>query len=493
MFGGAMKQHLRCLWIVTLGLGFLHNPTAYSQDKQRQRTIRAVFEIQPAESRIVYEGESEYLELQYDPSNDIISGLQRAGFTVVTDGSADADMVATVRHKEVAYARRSGREVTSQTVAIDSMMFRLTDADSNDLLTPVRFYKFDYARGAYHPDWVDMAKIKETFVNNLVELVAIRSEEDDETSAWIEFVRRRGERATVREIHRAADSSYNHREEQLRVLVPLLELYLRSHELRERVVAASCLQEFDWTPTNMVDSAAFSIIDTYPYEESGVPWGDREHSPDAWAAKQGVIPVMKYGTLAIDFLIEDLEGFRVSGRDVYGLRDGDVPTRAKAILERLSKENWNRFRYPLRPRGEVIDTNPGFETVEYYVASPLRGINIPHKRRVEAIRTTEVFSDTWSQHWNDHAIERLVDILETGRTTGTDSDYLREKGISNRDYFKDVIEILGAIGDSRAIEVLRLYVDHSELGKVANEAIAQIRDRSGMLPDTVQAKRMVLF
>jgi hypothetical protein len=38
----------------------------------------------------------------------------------------------------------------------------------------------------------------------------------------------------------------------------------------------------------MVDSAALSIVDTYPYEDSGIPLRDREHSPDAWAAKQGV-------------------------------------------------------------------------------------------------------------------------------------------------------------------------------------------------------------
>lgn len=174
-----------------------------------------------------------------------------------------------------------------------------------------------------------MIHIKNSFVKDLVELVQIRIGKDDETSCWIEFVSRRGDEANVIAIEKAGDPKYSKRGEQIIALKPLL----RSRDLSFRELSLRLLQALEYTPSSNAESAAFFIVQTYPFEA----WMEtkKEYSSDAWAARQGVIPVIRYGTAAIDLFVEDL-------KDKYW-------GRAKAVLLRLSKERWAKFNYAKRP------------------------------------------------------------------------------------------------------------------------------------------------
>ena len=266
----------------------------------------------------------------------------------------------------------------------------------------------------------------------------------------------------------------NWRQKQLSVLEPLLKQHLRSHYLATRDVACLCLKELEWIPSCKADSSAFFIPQTYPFARWSSTVG--ESSLDAWAARQGVISVIKYDTSAIDLLIKDLEGFPELGRTRLGLMDGGVASRAKAILKRLSKENWNRFEYTsgLGSNVKIISANGDFHTVEYRYSFRQADVINPE-------RAKDVLSTFWNQGWNEYAIERLVAVLDTFKSINHEKDYkvyLIDNVIDNRNYFQDIIEILGSIGDSNVVDELKFYLNNPELGDITKKSMTEIADRS---------------
>ena len=405
---------------------------------------------------------------KYDPRKSINVGLKKAGFKVVSKRSKSYDLTLKITYRE--RARQISRypgDMSPPKIIIDHIGFVLEDKKGIKLL------KID--RGPFGL-YTSMKNIKQAFIKDLVELVRIRIKKPDETSCWIEFVSKRGDNSSTKAIQLAGDSTYKHREIQLQVLKPLL----RSHNVSVRVISQRLLKTLNYTPTNKIEKAALFIIQTYPFHRWSAQVG--EMKPGAWAARQGVISVIRYGTTAIDLFVEDLKGKQNLNTLYYGVEDGGVATRAKSVLLRISKKRWAKFgytKYSSIGRNVVyVDHKPktDFFKVKYFSDWGKLKL-IGEVEVVNPQKASEVYSKVWKQEWNDYAIKKLNDVLIKGKNVSNIKVYLKRNGIDNRNYFEDVINILGKIADNRAIAPLKNYLSHPKLANKVQKAIKEIGKR----------------
>ncbi len=423
--------------------------------KKYTKVIKVIFDMDQATTSYKNEGGKKIAtaEFKYDPREAITDSLDNAGYKVVSPDDDNYDLVLKIMHRE--RARFTGRYTgdTSSKTVIEKMGFELHDKDGTLLLEEKR------GPFAYEP----MIFVKLSFIKDLVELVQIRLEKADETACWLESVSRRGDKASVKAIEKAGNPNYNAREEQLIVLKPII----RSHDFYSRTAAVRLLEELGYTADSFRDSAAFYIVKTYPFHRWSATSGER--TPGAWAARQGVISVIKYGTTAIDLFIEDLKGKQTGG----------VVSKAKAILERLSDERWSEFNYAkfssIGQNVQYVDryAKTDFFSVRYF------SYNKKLLGEVEVVnpqKASKVYSKVWDQQWNDYTINKLAEILDKGRDASNNSDFLKT-GTSNPNYFKDVIEILGQIADNRVIQSIKNYIDHPKLAEDAKKALENIEKR----------------
>jgi len=437
-----------------------------SKSKESTKVIRVIFNLSASQIRYEYEDNKKIEKpvFNYDPREDITAGLKKAGFKVVSQDSKNYDLTLNITHIERARQERGGLGTKSPVrILIANIGFVLKDKDGAALLR--------YSRGAAGNIYgrftiSSMTNIKNSFVKDLVELVQIRSEKDDETSCWIEFVSRRGDKLAQLGgrralLEKAGDPMYSKREEQIIALKPMI----RSRDFFLRVDSQRVLQALGYTPSNITESAAFLIVQTYPFHE----WHGGRLPEGEWAARQGVIPVIRYGTMAIDLIVEDLKV--------------KYPSRAKDVLLRLSKERWAQFDYlkkALNRRIEFIDYTPqcDFFHVKYF--DPFGRGKDKLFAEVEVVnpnRASEVYAGLWNQEWNSYAVEKLAKVLEAGRNVRIDKNSLKRTGIDNENYFQDVIEILGKIADTQSIQLLNSYLAHPKLGENTKVAIENIEKR----------------
>jgi hypothetical protein len=430
---------------------------------ENKKIIRVIFDMNPATIKYTYKGNKKIANpvFSHDPREEITASLKEAGFKVVSQNRKNYDLSLKIIYRERARQRGLYPGDTYHEIMINHIGFVLEDIAGAILLKE--------GRGPFGSD-ESMTAVKQSFIKDLVELVQILIEKANETSCWIEFVSRRGDEASVKAIEKAGDPKYTAREEQLILLEPML----RSHKISSRMVSLRLLQELRHTPSSNSDSAAISIVQSYPFHRWSAT--NIESTSGAWAARQGVIPVIRYGTTAIDLFVEDLKGKRYRG----GWGVGGVASRAMAVLMRLSRERWTKFGYAKWAsigRGvDYIDRKPesDFFHVKYFDwGNKLLG-------EVEVVnpkRASEVYYKVWNQEWNDYAIKKLVEILEKGKNVPIDEDNSKQTGIDNQNYFQAAIEILGEIADSQVIPLLKSYLDHPKLAEDAKKAIKNIEKR----------------
>ncbi|MFC1550730.1 hypothetical protein ACFL46_05495 [Candidatus Neomarinimicrobiota bacterium] len=435
--------------------------------KEYSKVVRVIMEMDSGTTSYVHEGDKEIAVpvFEYDPRKEIATALKKATFKAVSSKSEKYDLTLRITHRErVRRSSGSQYDLSTETV-IDHIGFVLEDKDSVVLIEDERGPFSSYASKAY---------AKQDFVNDLVALVEIRIEKPDETTSWIEFVSRRGDNASEKAIVKAGDPTYSVRDKQLIILKPLL----RSHKISSRVVSERLLRTLEYMPSSYMDRAVLSIIQTYPFHRWSARGG--EMTADAWAARQGVISVIKHETTAIDLFLEDLTGKQELNFFRYGVRDGGVATRAKTVLMRLSKGRWTKFDYDkfasIGNSVKIIDRNSEFDffQVKYfdYNQTLLGEVEVVNPKRA-----SEIYSKLWNQEWNNYTINKLIEILKNGRNTNIDKDALKNIGIDNNNYFQDIIEILGEISNDQAIPVLNTYLDHPILADSAKKAIESIEAR----------------
>ena len=138
----------------------------------------------------------------HDLSTDIKASLENAGFNIVTREGESYDLVLRYKHVE-----RMARDPSGLTVTIVRNLGFTLQATDGILLQEERgpfgvFWPYDSINeGAKH------------FMEDLVELVQLRIEKTNEIACWIEFVRRRGDKASLEAIERPEESRAHRRED----------------------------------------------------------------------------------------------------------------------------------------------------------------------------------------------------------------------------------------------------------------------------------------
>ena len=438
---------------------FIISSQEYASTTKYKKVVRVITTYNKGKAIPVY---------KFNPRKEITRGLQKAGFKVVSEKSKNYSLTLKITYRE--RARQISRypgDNSPPKILIDHIGFVLEDKAGTILLKEERGPFGTYA---------SMENVKQSFVKDLIELVKIRIKKGDETSCWLEFVSRRGDEAGTNAIQKAGDSTYSERKDQIIALKP----FLRSHEISKRVITLRLLKTLEYVPISNTEKAAFFIVQTYPFHRWSAQVGEMD--PGAWAARQGSISVMKYDTTAIGLLIEDLKGRQNLNSLLYGVESGGVAARANSILLRLSKERWAKFGYTksasIGRQVKYVDKKPNsdFFKVEYFsIWGKQQSLG-----KVEVVnpkRAPEVYSKVWNQEWNDYAIKKLIDVLKKGKNVSNVESYLIKEGIDNRNYFKNVIDILGKIADNRAIAALNNYLTHSIFADNAKKALKEIENR----------------
>lgn len=458
-----MKKHVIYLFLIAVYI-----PLACQSNKNsnaNSKIFRVIFDLEPATTEYKYEGGKQVAipVFKYDPSKEIKENLIKAGFKVVPQNSTNFDITLKISHRERVRQNNRYPGDYSQKTMIDHIGFVLEDKDGMSLIK--------LERGPFSA-YTSMTFVKQTFIKDLIELVQIRMEKDNETSCWIEFISRRGDEASYNAIEKAGDPNYPVRIEQINVLKPML----RSHNLSIRILADRLLKKLEYSPSSEIEKTISFIVRSYPFHRWSAQVG--ESSTDAWAARQGVSAIIKYGTTAIDLFVDDLKGKEDLNTWRYGVKNGGVATRAKSVLERLTYEQWIKFGYAkftsIGREVKYVDHKPelDFFNVKYF---DFNNKLIGEVEVVNPKKASEVYSKVWNQEWNDYAITKLVEELEKGKNVSFIKDYLKNTGIDNKNYFRDIFEILGEIADSRTIVQLETFLINPELAEDTKRAIKKIK------------------
>jgi hypothetical protein len=164
-----------------------------------------------------------------------------------------------------------------------------------------------------------------------------------------------------------------------------------------------------------------------------------------------------------------------------------VATRANSVLLRLSTERWTKFGYSKyasigrEVKYEVNKPNTDFFKVEYFTSfGELKSLGLVEV--VNPDKAPDAYSKVWNQEWNDYATKKLVEVLNRLKNVSNEETYMKNEGIDNRNYFENVIDILGKIADNQAIAALKNYLTHSKFADNAKKAIKEIENRKNYNP-----------
>lgn len=446
------RNKYKLLLIILIGLSCIFS-TKCGEAKLR---ILILCEIDAAQFE--FNGEEKVPVYSFDPRKEIQKSLKGAGFKVVLREGQNYDYLLRVIQKEYAYKHRLKKD--GFLLGVELFTYKLSDSQGAVLLNERR-----------NPYPGTKAQIQ-AVIRELTQFVQLRTQVADDASFWIKIVKLKGKDARPEEILKIGSLKGYQKKQQ----VALLEPYLRSHQEPQRFFAYGALKLVGYSPDTPLKKAAFYIANNYMWARWSANVG--EGSKEAWAARQGVIPIIKYDTAAIALLVEDLRA------------DWTIAPYAKAALKRLTKKNWSRFFGYYKSRGghslskwtnddevKMLDANErddDFWRVIYtYILNPLVG-------EVEVVnpkKAIQVYSRLWDPRWNVYGVERLTKILENVKTLTIDKDYFKRNDIENEYFFHYVIEILGEIGDTSTVQTLNSYVDHPKLGKFAEKAIEKIIKR----------------
>ena len=122
-----------------------------------------------------------------------------------------------------------------------------------------------------------------------------------------------------------------------------------------------------------------------------------------------------------------------------------------------------------------------FFNVKYF--DVFKKILIAEVEVVNPKKALEIYSKFWDQEWNDYTIKQLVDVLKNDINIGTDKNDLMKAGIDNKNYFRDIIEILGEIADSRINQELETLLANPKLAMDAKKAIEKINSKEKVTID----------
>lgn len=441
------QNKYKLLLIILIGLSCIFS-TKCGEAKLR---ILILYEIVAAQFEV--NGEEKVPVYSFDPRKEIQKSLKGAGFKVVLREDQNYDYLLRVIQKEYAYKHRLKKD--GFMLGVEFFSYMLSDSQGAVLLTERR-----------NPYPGTKAQIQ-AVIRELTQFIKLRTQVADDASFWLKIVKLKGKDARLEEILKIGSLKGNQKKQQ----VALLEPYLRSHQSSQRLVAYGALKLVGYSPDTPLKKAAFYIANNYIFSRWSANAGDE--SKEAWAARQGVIPIIKYDTTAIDLLVEDLRA------------GWTIAPKAEAALKRLTEKNWSRFgswglSFAKRTNNDevkMLDANErddDFWRVIYeYSLNPLVG-------EVEVVnpkKATQVYSRLWDPRWNVYGVERLTKILENVKTLTIDKDYFKRNDIENEYFFHYVIRILGEIGDTSTVQTLNSYVDHPKLGKSAEKAIEKIIKR----------------
>ena len=459
------KRYL--IYMILMVISLPLNIQSHNYTYEVKKIIRVQYDLAPATSRyVVRDGKRVPVAVfKYNPIKEIKAKLIKAGFEVVSQNSSKFDLSLKVSHKErVRLMNRYPGDNTQKTM-IDHIGFVVEDKNNKILL------KVD--RGPFS-SYTSMDDVKQSFINDLVELLQIRSEKDNETACWLEFVSRRGDQAGLEAIEKAGDNNYPLRDEQIAVFKPML----RNPDLTSRMLACRLLDSLAFIPADENEKAVLSMVKSYPYQR----WSAQsaESTTGAWAARQGVISIIKFGTTAIDLLVEDLKGKEDINTQRYGVSDGGVAPRAKAVLKRLSAEQWTKFTYAkfssIGRNVEFVEheAEADFFKVKYF---DFRNKLMGEVEVVNPKKATEAYAKVWNEEWNDYTTGQLMDVLKNGKHLHADKNALIKVGIHNPNYYRDLLEILGEIADRSINPSLETLLSNPKLQADVQKAIEKINKR----------------
>lgn len=446
--------------------------------------ILVVFNMSP--STIEYKDNKKIPIYAYDPREEIKKYLKDAGIKAVEKDDKPHELKLKVEYHERARSTSSypGDPVRKTSVSISDFSFTLYDGSGQKLL----YEQYDPAGEVPGTKVVDsLARFNE----KIPQLIFGRLEAEDEISFLISRIKKED---FLKKLNRSGGLKLLRRIEGFqdrRAIDPILPfLRVGSNYARWRVKYT--LFALGYEPQSIEEKASWEIIDferpmgLNRKEQEAIPWGVRRMS----RGPQGLVErgdplgtkhyILYYGLHGIELLLEDLKQERRSNAW------NAIPEHAKSSLCLLIKKNWKKAW----GSGSVYLDDYPLEKITHLSAEEL---NRKFKSKIEppprwakgkGSIDRKHFASFFRQEWNDYATDRLIKdlnevmgIIETmEQQQYTDKESLAN-ALSKYRYLKDVLLILGEIGDKRVIDALKPCLSRSFGQAVVKEAIQKIESR----------------
>jgi hypothetical protein len=453
-----------------------------------KKNIHLVFYMDPA--TIEFKDNEKIPVFKYDPRDDIKISLKKAGFKyeeflIISKGSSTSspsleaytkkikngdyrpyDLKLMVTYIERARVRSPYPEVPKRLepeINTVGFAFGLYDNKDNRLLNEV----FDSSMLVPVAKNID-ARVR--FCEGIPQLILRRLRAEDEVSYLLSRIQTEeypkilemgGGVSLIEQLGKLRDPRV------VNAILPFLRI--GNQVVRWRVKYT--LFSLGYTPQSVKEKAAWEIIDfeapigLNAEEMETIPWGIRERTsgPDGlgWHRTPLLKPhfILYYGLDGIELLLEDLKTERESQRF-------EIANYAVEALYLLSQENWKGAW------GEgYVDIDDFFllEKITSLTAEEINRkliskiIKPPRWAKGKGMIERRHFASLFRQEWNAYATDSLVTALNDVR--------------SKDKYLRDVIFILGGIGNKKVIDALKPYLSNPSQSANVKEAIQSIESR----------------
>lgn len=446
--------------------------------------ILVVFNMSP--STIEYKDNKEIPVFAYDPRDEIKTYLKEAGFKAVETDDKPHELKLEVEYHERARgtSRYPGDSVRKTSISISDFSFTLYDESGQKLL----YEEYDPAGEAPGTKVIDSLA---WFNEKIPQLILGRLEAEDEVSFLISRIQKEDFFKKLKRLGGLKLLKQLEGFQDRRAIDPIIPfLRVGSNYARWRVKYT--LFALGYEPQSIEEKAAWEIIDfERPMglnlkEEEAIRWGVRRESTGPQGSVWRGDPlgtkhyILYYGLHGIELLLEDLKQERRSNAW------NAIPEHAKSSLCLLIKKNWKKAW----GSGSVYLDDYPLEKITYLSAEEL---NRKFKSKIEppprwakgkGSIDRKHFASFFRQEWNDYATDRLIKdlnevmgIIETmEQQRYTDKESLAN-ALSKYRYLKDVLLILGEIGDKRVIDALKPCLSRSFGQAGVKEAIQKIESR----------------
>jgi hypothetical protein len=453
-----------------------------------KKNIHVVFYMDPA--TVEHKGAEKIPVFIFDPRDAMKKSLKEAGFRyeeflIISKGSSTSsqsleaynqkikngdyrpyDLKLVVTYVERARARSPYPEVPKRVAAeINTVGFSVGLYDDKDN----RLLDEEFDRSMLIPVAANI-DVRVRFCEAIPQLILDRLEAEDEVTYLLsriqkeeypKILERGGGASLIRQLGQLRDPR------AINVMLP----FLRIGNRYVRWLAKYALFSLGYTPQSVKEKAAWDVIDFeeplgFNAEKSEtIPWGIRERSsgPDGLVWHRMPLPeehfILYYGLDGIELLLEDLQTER-------GSQEYDIANAAVGALFLLSQEEW-KYAW-----GEGYVDIDDFFFLEKITSMTTEEINrkltskiIKPPSRQKGRRTIERrhFASLFRQEWNAYATDSLVAALNDVR--------------SKDKYLRDVIYILGVIGNRKVIDALKPFLSDPSQSANVKEAIHRIESR----------------